>query len=240
MFRVIPAIDIKNGQCVRLHQGDMNAVTVYDIDPVMVARRWVNYGVRYLHVVDLDGALLGKPIHMNIIRRIIQETKVNIELGGGIRTDTDIEEALTAGVDRVILGTRAIASPDTLSELVTKFGKHIAIALDTREKQIHIQGWVKSSGVDILDFARIADRSGVATLIYTNIKADGTMTGPDIQTTSELCKNVCANVIASGGISSLEDIISLQKLALPNLIGVIVGKALYEGRILPALIRNMF
>lgn len=240
MFRVIPAIDIKNGRCVRLHQGDMNTITVYDVDPVMVAKRWVNYGARYLHIVDLDGALLGKPVHMNIIRRIIQETKVNIELGGGMRTDADIEEALTAGVNRVILGTRAIVSSDTLSELVKKFGKRIAIAIDAREKQIHIQGWIKSSGVYILDFAKIADRSGVATLIYTNIKADGTMTGPDLQTTSELCKNVSANVIASGGISSLEDIISLQKLELPNLVGVIVGKALYEGRILPDQIRNMF
>jgi phosphoribosylformimino-5-aminoimidazole carboxamide ribotide isomerase len=240
MFKVIPAIDIKNAQCVRLLQGNMNAVTVYDSDPVVVAERWANYGARYLHVVDLDGAVSGKPVHLKIVQRIIQKTKIKIELGGGIRTDSDIEEALTVGVDRVVLGTRAIVSPNTLTNLVKKFGKHIAIAIDAREKEIYIHGWQKSSGIQLLDFARIADDAGVETLIYTSINVDGTMKGPDLQTTAELCKKVSANVIASGGISSVEDILSLKNLNLPNLTGVIIGKALYEGRILPNQICNMF
>jgi phosphoribosylformimino-5-aminoimidazole carboxamide ribotide isomerase len=226
---IIPAIDLKGGRCVRLRQGRADAETVYSDDPVDTAKRWQSEGARWLHVVDLDGAFEGRPAHLDAVRRIAGAVAAPIELGGGIRTDEDVARVLDAGVARAIIGTRAFSDPEGLGALVERFGERIAVGIDARDGFVQVKGWVETTRTRALDLARRADALGVATLIYTDTATDGMLAGHNADATDALCRAVRCGVIASGGVSTAEDIAKLAALGHANLRGAIVGKALYDG-----------
>lgn len=231
MLKLYPAIDLKDGKCVRLRQGRADAVTVYSEDPVATARKWADAGGDWLHVVDLDGAFAGHPVHHDIVRAIAAAIPIPVELGGGLRTDDDIQRMLDAGVRRVVLGTRACADPDALAALVQRFGDRLAVGIDARNGRVQVKGWVETTETLAVDLARRVSALGVSAVIYTDTATDGMLTGPNIEGVRMLCRAVTAKVIASGGISTCQDIAALAALNLPNLEGVIVGKALYEGAV---------
>lgn len=231
MIKIYPAIDLKDGKCVRLRQGRADAVTVYSEDPIAMARQWAEAGGDWLHVVDLDGAFAGHPVHLEAVRAMASAIPIPVEVGGGLRTDEDIRRMLEAGVRRVILGTRACADPDTLRALVDSFGDRIAVGIDARKGRVQVKGWVETTGTLAVDLAVKVAGMGVGTIIYTDTATDGMLTGPNIPGLQALCQSVQANVIASGGIATCADIAALARLRLPNLEGVIVGKALYEGAV---------
>ena len=231
MFSILPAIDLKNGQCVRLRQGLADQATVYGNDPVAQARDWQAQGAPWLHLVDLDGAFAGHPAHLPVLRAICDALSIPVETGGGLRTDADIDAVLSAGASRAILGTRALENPDTLPALVARFGAKIAVGIDARNGLVQTKGWTHTSTVPATDLAARCSAAGVATLIYTDTATDGMLTGPNLPALAALCDAAprCA-VIASGGVSSAADILAIRSLARPNLAGAIVGKALYERR----------
>ena len=229
-FTIFPAIDLKGGRCVRLLQGRADAETVYGDDPVSMAKRWVDEGATWLHVVDLDGAFQGNSAQQDVIRRIIASVPVPVQVGGGIRTDEDIVRLVGMGARRVILGTRAWAEPEVLAELTARFGDKLAVGIDSRDGKVQIRGWTETTGLTTLDLARKADALGVRTLIITDTATDGMLQGPNLLAMAEVCRSVNASVIASGGVTTPGDVADLIKLGHPNLIGAIVGKALYEGR----------
>lgn len=228
---IIPAIDLKGGKCVRLRQGRADDVTVYSDDPVEMARRWVDQGARYLHVVDLDGAFEGRPVHTEIIGRIVDAIGIPVELGGGLRTDNDIRLVLEQGVCRAIIGTRAFSDTDSLKGLVDEFGESLAVGIDARDGLVQVKGWVETTNRTAVSLAKIADKVGVSTIIYTDTATDGMMKGPNIAAMAEMCDNVCCNIVASGGVTIDADADALKSLGRKNLVGVIVGKALYEGTV---------
>lgn len=230
-FTVIPAIDLKDGKCVRLRQGRADDSKVYSEDPVGMARHWVSEGARYLHVVDLDGAFQGKPAHTAVIAKIVEAIDIPVEVGGGLRTDADIRSLLDVGVDRAILGTRAYAQPGMLKELAKRFGGRLAVGIDARNGQVQVKGWTETTGMRAVDLARDAEAAGIGTIIYTDTATDGMLEGPNVRALEEICNAVGCSVIASGGISAVRDVERLKKLGRSNLIGAIVGKALYEGRV---------
>ncbi|MEI7880899.1 MAG: 1-(5-phosphoribosyl)-5-[(5-phosphoribosylamino)methylideneamino]imidazole-4-carboxamide isomerase [bacterium] len=235
-MKIYPAIDLKDGKCVRLRQGLAHAVTVYSEDPVAMARQWAGAGGDWLHVVDLDGAFAGHPVHHEVIKAMAAAIAIPLELGGGLRTDADIRQMLEAGVSRVILGTRACADPQALTALVKLFGDRIAVGIDARNGKVQVKGWVETTDTLAVDLAVKVSALGVSTIIYTDTATDGMLTGPNLEGVRALCRAVKANVIASGGISKCDDIAALAALKLPNLDGVIVGKALYEGAVtIPAM-----
>ncbi len=225
---ILPAIDLKGGRCVRLRQGLADDVTVYSDDPVDMAKHWVDEGGEYLHVVDLDGAFGGKPVHLDVIARIVSAIPIPVEVGGGLRTDDDIRRVLEAGVDRAIIGTRAFADTDSLAETVKLFGDHIAVGIDARDGHVQVKGWVETTDMLAVDLARKADAMGVKTLIVTDTATDGMMVGTNVAAMDEICKAVACNVIASGGVTTPDDVRDLKALNHVNLYGAIVGKALYE------------
>jgi phosphoribosylformimino-5-aminoimidazole carboxamide ribotide isomerase len=225
---IIPAIDLKDGRCVRLRQGRAEDAKVYGGDPVAMARHWLAEGAQYLHVVDLDGAFQGRPVHTAVIARIVEAVPFPVEVGGGLRTDADIEATLKCGVDRVIVGTRAVAEPEALKDLITRFGARLAVGIDARNGQVQVKGWVETTGTRAVDLAAAVDRLGVNTLIYTDTATDGMLRGPNVRAVREICRAVKCRVIASGGISSADDVRALAGIEAPNLAGAIVGKALYE------------
>lgn len=229
-FTIFPAIDLKGGRCVRLLQGRADAETVYGQDPVAMAQRWVEEGARYLHVVDLDGAFQGTSVQHEIVRRIIAAIDIPVQVGGGIRTDADIQRLVDAGASRVILGTRAWADPDGLAALTARFGEKLAVGIDSRDGRVQIKGWTETTSLTTLDLAQKADALGVKTLIITDTATDGMLQGPNITALDGVCRAVTAGVIASGGVTTPSDVIALKALGHPNMIGAIVGKALYEGR----------
>jgi len=231
MIKLYPAIDLKDGQCVRLRQGRADAVTVYSTDPVAMARQWADAGGDWLHVVDLDGAFAGHPVHHEVVRAMAAAISIPVELGGGLRTDDDIQRMLDAGVRRVILGTRACADPDALAALVKKFGDRIAVGIDARNGKVQVKGWVETTETLAVDLAIKVSSVGVETIIYTDTATDGMLTGPNLEGVRTLCRAVKSKIIASGGISTAKDITALAALKQPNLDGVIVGKALYEGAV---------
>jgi phosphoribosylformimino-5-aminoimidazole carboxamide ribotide isomerase len=214
-----------------LRQGRADAVTVYSDDPVAMARHWADAGGDWLHVVDLDGALAGHPVHHDVVREIVAAIPIPVEFGGGLRTDEDIQLMLDAGVRRVVLGTRACADPEALAALVKQFGDRLAVGIDARNGRVQVKGWVETTDTLAVDLARRVSDLGVSTLIYTDTATDGMLTGPNIEGVRTLCLAVKAKVIASGGISTCRDITALAAMDLPNLEGVIVGKALYEGAV---------
>lgn len=232
-FLIFPAIDLKGGKVVRLQQGRAEAVTVYSDDPAGMAKRWEDDGARYLHVVDLDGAFEGEPRNWDGVRAILRTVQIPIQLGGGLRRRAQVEEALQLGVTRVVLGTKACDSPDFVSALVQDFGARIVVGVDARDGFVAVKGWTEKTQLPAVEFARQINRLGVRTVIFTDVSTDGMLVGPNYAAMSSLCAAVTCNVIASGGVSSLEDVQRLRGLAekTSNLVGVIIGKALYDGRI---------
>ena len=234
-FLVYPAIDLKGGKVVRLQQGRADAVTVYSDDPAAVARRWEDEGARYLHVVDLDGAFEGEPRNWDGVRAILRAVQIPIQLGGGLRTRQQVDSALQMGVTRVVLGTKACDSPEFLSALLEDFGPRIVVGIDARDGFVTVKGWMERTQLLAVEFAQQINRLGVLNVVFTDVSTDGMLAGPNYQAISSLCASVTCNVIASGGVSRLEDVQQLQHVAEEqvrrNLVGVIIGKALYDGRI---------
>jgi phosphoribosylformimino-5-aminoimidazole carboxamide ribotide isomerase len=229
---VIPAIDLKGGRCVRLRQGDAGEVTTYSEDPVAMAKHWVAEGAKYLHVIDLDGAFQGFPVHQEAISRIAKAVDIPVEVGGGLRTDRDLESILGCGVARVILGTRAWAEPEQLMRLVDRFNDKLAVGIDARHGRVQIKGWTETTEEDAVSLAKRANEMGVQTLIYTDTARDGMLKGVNAKAVDTICAAVSCSVIASGGISSAADMKALRTLGRSNLVGAIVGKALYEERVM--------
>ena len=225
-----PAIDLKDGQCVRLLRGDMDAATVFGSNPAEQARAFEAAGCRWLHLVDLNGAFAGKPVNAAAVEAILEAVTVPVQLGGGIRDCATIDMWLDKGVARVILGTAALEDPDLVRAAAADHPDRIAVGIDARAGKAAVQGWAETSSVDATDLARRFEDAGVAAIIYTDIDRDGAMQGPNIAATAALAQAVSIPVIASGGVSSLEDLRSL-KTNIASLNGVISGRALYEGRI---------
>jgi phosphoribosylformimino-5-aminoimidazole carboxamide ribotide isomerase len=229
---IFPAIDIKGGRCVRLTQGRAEAETVYAEDPAAVAAGFRAAGAAWVHVVDLDGAFAGEPRNLGAVERIAG-LGLKVQLGGGLRTRQSVESALAAGVARVVIGTRAADDDPFVADLVGAYGDRIAVGIDARDGRVAVKGWVDTTATLALALARRMDALGVATLIHTDVGVDGMMTGPNFGAQEAMLGAVKARVIASGGVSRREDVVRFAQLgpAWPNLDGVIVGKALYEGRV---------
>jgi len=225
---IFPAIDLKNGKCVRLYQGEFSSSEVVGEEPLETALSFVAQGAEYLHMVDLDGALSGTIGNSNSINKVIKDIKIPIQLGGGIRNLDTIERLLKKGLNRVILGTAALNNPSLVKEAVKKFGEKIAIGIDARDGYVAVEGWQTSSKIEYIDFAKQMESIGVKTIIFTDISRDGTLSGPNFEATGEINNKVTCNIIASGGMSDIEDIKELRKM---NLYGAIIGKALYSGNI---------
>lgn len=227
---LIPAIDIKDGKCVRLRQGRMDDETVYSNDPADIADRWVEAGARRLHIVDLNGAVSGKPVNADIIHSIVEaHPQIPVQVGGGIRHEDTIQTYLDAGVSYVIIGTRAVTTPHFVSDVCLEFPSHIIVGLDARNGKLATEGWSKLSHHDAIDMAQRFEEEGVASIIFTDIGRDGMMTSVNIEATLELCRSVAIPVIASGGIGRMEDVEILCKIAHEGLTGIITGRAIYEG-----------
>ena len=227
-MRIYPAIDIKDGKCVRLLKGDYNEVTVYGDSPVQMALRWESEGGEYIHVVDLDGAKAGQGVNAAIIADICKSVKVPVQTGGGIRSMEDIDTKINAGVARVIIGTQAVKNPQLVEEAVKKYGDKIAVGIDAKNGYVAVAGWEEVSTETAIDFAKKMEKIGVKTIIYTDIATDGTLAGPNVEAMREMASAVSMDVIASGGIGCEADIESLKATGVE---GVIVGKALYTDRV---------
>ena len=223
---LLPAIDLRGGQCVRLRQGDYSQETVFGADPAAVARRWVEQGAKYLHVVDLDGARQARPVNGDSVRAIVQASGVPCELGGGLRQEEHIAEALAWGVDRVILGTKALQDPTWCAAMCRKYPDKVALGIDARGGRVAIEGWLETSDRSVFEMARDCASFAPAALIYTDIGKDGMLAGPSVEATAEIARAVAVPVIASGGVTSLDDI---RRLMRTRVAGCIVGRALYEG-----------
>lgn len=230
---IIPAIDIRGGRCVRLLQGNYDKETVYSNEPVTEALHWQKQGAKFLHIVDLDGAKEGKPANIKIVKSIVKAINIPSEFGGGIRTLKDAEEALEAGVSRIILGTAACENPSFVRNLINLLGKEkVVIGLDAKDGKASVRGWLKNTTFNVLELALRFSESGVMRFIYTDISVDGMLSGPNFESVATFCDKVPdCKVIASGGIASASDIKKLTGLAKNNLEGVIVGKALYDGHV---------
>jgi phosphoribosylformimino-5-aminoimidazole carboxamide ribotide isomerase len=228
---VIPAVDLKNGRCVRLQQGRMDAETIYSDDPVAMAQGWVDQGAAWLHVVDLDGAVEGEPRNLSVIQQIIKTVPVPVQVGGGIRTVDRIQRYLGVGVARVIIGTLAIEQPMLAADICRRFAGRIAISLDVRDGRVASKGWNESAALDYLSVARQIDAWQPAVVIFTAIQRDGTLEGPDLPRLKELLRVVSLPLIVAGGIGHIDHLQSLVPLAPEGLYGVIIGKALYEGSV---------
>jgi phosphoribosylformimino-5-aminoimidazole carboxamide ribotide isomerase len=227
---VIPAIDLKDGKCVRLKQGRMDQGTVYSDDPVEVAGRWVAAGAKRLHVVDLNGAFAGKPVNAEVVEAIVARyPNVPVQVGGGIRDEETIQAYLDAGVRYVILGTKAVNVPHFVGDMCAEFPGHIMVGLDAKDGKVAIDGWSKLSGHDVIDLAQKYQNDGVDAIIYTDIGRDGMLTGVNIEATQRLAESISIPVIASGGITNLDDIRKLCAVADSGIMGAITGRALYEG-----------
>ncbi len=238
---LIPAIDLKGGKCVRLRQGHMDDVTVFDDDPVAVARRWVEQGATRVHVVDLDGAVAGRPVNAKVIAAITAAVAgVDVQVGGGIRDEDTIEAYLDAGVRYVILGTQAVNVPHFVGDACTEYPGHIIVGLDARDGKVAIDGWSKLSQHGVIDMAQHFERDGVEAIIYTDIGRDGMMRGVNVDGVVELARAVTVPVIASGGVTDLADIEALCAVAGEGVSGVVIGRALYEGSLdLPTALRRV-
>ena len=227
---IIPAIDIKNGKCVRLRQGDMGAETVYNDDPVAVAAQWVETGARRLHVIDLDGAVSGRPVNAGIIRDIAEaHPDVTVQVGGGIRDEDTIQTYLDVGVNYVIIGTRAVATPHFVSDVCLEFPGHVMVGLDAKNGKLATDGWSKLSRHSVIDVARRFEQDGVSAVIFTDIGRDGMMNRVNLEASVQLAREIAIPVIASGGIRDIEDIQALCAVAGEGIAGAIAGRALYEG-----------
>ena len=223
---IYPAVDVKDGRCVRLVQGEFDKVTVYSDDPVEMALKWESMGAQYLHVVDLDGARTGRSCNIPIISEMAVKIGIPVQLGGGIRTIENIETILCKGIHRVILGTSAVKDPDLVKQALENFGDSIVVGIDAKDGMVAIEGWAKTSKFTAIGFARKMEELGAKTIIYTDIARDGMLSGPNLKAMEEMANAVNVEVIASGGVSDINDIKDLKKVGVR---GVIVGKALYTG-----------
>jgi len=225
---ILPAIDIRGGQCVRLRQGDYAQETVFGADPAAMARRWVGEGAKFLHLVDLDGAKDGRPVNGDSVQRIVREAGVPCQLGGGLRTEADIAQALSWGVERVVIGTRALRDPAWFTKITRQFPHKIILGIDARDRKVATDGWLQTSEQSAIELARQFADAPLEGIIYTDISRDGMMQGPNLEAMAEMVAAVATPVIASGGIRGADDIL---RLAERDLAGCIVGRALYEGKI---------
>ena len=228
---IFPAIDIKDGKCVRLVRGDFDKMTAYKNTPFDQAKIYLQNGFKNIHIVDLDGALKGKSSNSNIIKEIIKNLKLKIQIGGGVRTIDDVDNWVKSGVDKVIIGTAAVENKDLLKRACEKFKDKIAISLDVKDGFIFLSGWKKQTNILAVDFIKEIQNFGISRIIYTDINKDGTKKGPNIKDTIELSSKVKIPFIISGGISSIEDIKRIKSLNNSNIEGVIVGKSIYDGDI---------
>jgi len=239
---LFPAIDLKEGQCVRLEQGDMARATVFNLDPAAQAASFAAQGFEYLHVVDLDGAFAGKPMNAHAVEAMLAAVSMPMQLGGGIRDLTTIEAWLAKGIARVIIGTAAVRDPELVKTAAKKFSGRVAVGLDARDGKVAVQGWAETSEVTALEIARRFEDAGVAAIILTDISRDGLLKGLNLDATVALAERISIPVIASGGFASLEDVKALLAPRARKLAGAIVGRALYDGRLDPqaalALIRS--
>lgn len=226
---IFPAIDLRDGKCVRLLRGDFAKETVYSSNPEDVALRWVREGAEYLHVVDLDGALAGKPQNTEVIKKILSSVQIPIEVGGGIRTLETIENTLELGVKRVILGSVAVQNRRLVKEACQRYRDRVVVGIDAKDGITVIDGWGVSSGIPAVELAKELASFGLKTIIYTDISRDGTLSGVNIEATSKLAIESGVDIIASGGVKSLEDIHALKKREVDGIVGVIAGKSIYEG-----------
>lgn len=230
-MNIYPAIDLKDGNCVRLVQGKMDEETVFSINPAAQAKKWADAGFKWIHVVDLNGAIEGKPKNIYSVQKIIREVKVPVQLGGGVRDMKTAEAWIEAGVSRVILGTLALEKPEIVRELCKAHAGKIALGIDARAGMVATHGWLKTSTTSATDLAKSFEDAGIAAIIYTDISRDGLMEGPNVEETVKLAEAVSIPVIASGGVSKMDDIIALRSSG--KLEGVVVGRALYDGVIKP-------
>jgi phosphoribosylformimino-5-aminoimidazole carboxamide ribotide isomerase len=226
---IFPAIDLKNGQCVRLYQGDFQKETIVNPDPLQQALSFERAGAQVLHIVDLDGALDGELVNLPIIEEIAKNVTIPIQVGGGVRSLGHIQKLIQAGVSRVIIGTVAVINPDLVKEAVAIYGGKIAVGIDVKGDYVATHGWIQTSNMHYVDFARQMEEIGIQTVIFTDISRDGTLAGPNIEKLKNLKEATSIRIIASGGVSSVVDITVLKEL---HVYGVITGKALYDGRLL--------
>jgi len=228
---IFPAIDIKNGVCVRLVKGDFRQITSYENTPIDQAKKYFQNGFNNIHIVDLDGALHGRPVNSILIREIIQKVKSRIQIGGGIRTIDDISRWIELGVDKIVMGTAAVENVELLKTACNKFKNKIAVSLDVKDGLIALSGWKKQTNISAIDFIKKIKNFGISRIIYTDIYKDGTKQGPNIKGAIELSSKVKIPLVISGGVSSIEDIERIKSLKNPNIEGVIIGKAIYDGDI---------
>ena len=225
---IYPAIDIKQGKCVRLTQGRFSDVTVYSDSPVEMAKKWEQAGAKYIHLVDLDGALAGQSVNFEVIRQIAAEVSVPVQMGGGIRSLETIKNILDSGVTRVILGTSAVKNQQLVKEAVELYKERIVVGIDAKDGMVAIEGWEQVSEFKAVEFAKIMQEIGVKTIVYTDIACDGMLTGPNLAAMQEMAQSLDIDVVASGGVGSIEDIVALKPTGVE---GVIVGRALYTGNV---------
>lgn len=228
---LFPAIDLKNGEAVRLQQGDMNRATVFNKDPAAQARAFEETGFSWLHLVDLDGAFAGKPVNARAVAAILKAVKIPVQLGGGIRNLATVESWLSAGIERVIIGTAAVRDPDFVREAAQKFPGKVAVGIDARHGKVAVSGWAEETMLEAAEVARLFEGNGVAAIIYTDVERDGMLQGLNLDSTIELADAVSIPVIASGGLASLDDIKKLVEPRAKKLAGAIAGRALYDGRL---------
>lgn len=228
---LFPAIDLKEGKCVRLIEGRMDSATIYSDDPGSIARLWQEQGAQFIHVVDLDGAFAGQPRNRQAIAQIVKCVQVPVQVGGGIRDLATIEDLLSLGVNRVILGSAAIINPGLVAEAGQKYGEKIVVGIDARDGLVAIQGWGETVEKTALELALEMKRMGIQRIIFTDIRRDGKLAGPNLAATGDLARDSGLKVIASGGVASLEDIRQLKKLEPQGVEGAIMGKALYTGAV---------
>ena len=229
---LIPAIDLKDGKCVRLRQGRMEDSTVFSDDPVAMAARWVDAGARRLHLVDLNGAFAGQPVNAQVVRRIAETfPDLPIQVGGGIREEQTVESYLDAGVQFVIIGTKAVQEPHFVSDLCLEYPGHIIVGLDAKDGRVAVNGWSKLSKHNVIELAQTFERYGVEAIVYTDISRDGMMQGVNVEATVRLAQAVAIPVIASGGVSTLDDVRALCAVEREGIMGAIIGRALYDGAI---------
>ncbi len=231
---LFPAIDLKNGQCVRLEQGDMTRATVFNLDPAAQAASFEKQGFEYLHVVDLDGAFAGKPMNANAVEAMLKAVKMPLQLGGGIRDMATLEAWLNKGIHRVIIGTAAVRDPAFVKDAAKKYPGRVAVGLDARDGKVAVEGWAETSTVTALEIAKRFEDAGVAAIIFTDIARDGLLKGLNIEATIALADDISIPVIASGGLASIEDVKALLSPHAQKLEGAISGRALYDGRVDPA------
>ncbi|NMH75260.1 1-(5-phosphoribosyl)-5-[(5-phosphoribosylamino)methylideneamino]imidazole-4-carboxamide isomerase [Bacillus sp. RO2] len=230
-FTIYPAIDMRGGKCVRLLQGDYSKETVYGDSPFDMAKTFVDQGAEWIHMVDLDGAKAGSPVNDRFVLQVARELSAKVQIGGGIRTVEDVERYLENGVNRVILGSAAINDPDFVKAMLAKYGKKIAIGLDAKDGYVATEGWVETSTVKATVLGKELADAGAETFIFTDIATDGMLSGPNVDATVELARVTGASVIASGGVSSVDDLMALRKYAGDGVSGSIVGKAIYTEKI---------